>query len=40
MVTESHFPAVEAATEASHPPNRTIVGRADGLFHGPARGKR
>ena len=39
MVTESHLPAVAAITEASHPSDRTIVGGADGMFHGVARGK-
>jgi hypothetical protein len=39
MVTESHLPAVEAMTEVSHPPDRTIVRRADGLLHRVAKGK-
>jgi hypothetical protein len=39
MVAESRLPAVAAMTEASHPPDRTIVGGADGMFHGVARGK-
>ncbi len=39
MVTESHLPAAEAMTDVSHPPDRTIVGGADGMFHGVARGK-
>jgi len=39
MVTESHLPAVAAMTEASHPYDLTIVGGADGMFHGVARGK-
>ena len=38
MVTESHLPAVAAMTEGSHPPDRTIVGGADGMF-GVAGGK-
>ena len=39
MVTESHLPAVEAMTEVSHPPDRTIVRGADGLLHRVAKGK-
>jgi hypothetical protein len=39
IVAESHLPAVPAMTEASHPPDRTIVGGADGMFHGVAWGK-
>jgi len=38
-VTESHLPAVEAMTEVSHSPDRTIVRRADGLLHRVAKGK-
>jgi hypothetical protein len=39
MVTESHLPAVEPKTEASHLPERTIVGVVDGLLHRVAWGK-
>jgi hypothetical protein len=39
MVTESHLPAVATMTEASHPPDRAIIGGADGRFHGVVRGK-
>ena len=39
MVAESRLPAVAAMTEASHPADRTIIGGADGMFHGVARGK-
>jgi hypothetical protein len=40
MVTDEHLPAAEAKTEASsHPPERAIVGGAEGLLHRVARGK-
>ena len=38
VLTESHFPAVEAKKEASHPPENTIVGGADRLLHNVAWG--